>query len=158
MLNRTASRPVAKSLVAACSIAMIAAFGMTGWANPSSTGAATGGTTGDVGVSLIVKTTTNPFFVAMGTGAKEAAATDGVNLKLAAGKEDGDEETQIQAIENAISKGDKGILITPNGPAVNDAIAKARDAGLFVIALDTPPDPPTPWTSPSRPTTSRPAS
>ncbi|HEY8752811.1 MAG TPA: substrate-binding domain-containing protein, partial [Arthrobacter sp.] len=39
------------------------------------------------------------------------------------------------------SKGDKGILITPNGPAVVDAIKKARDAGLYVIALDTPPDP-----------------
>ena len=44
-------------------------------------------------------------------------------------------------IENAIAKGDKGILITPNGPGVNSAIKKARDAGLYVIALDTPPDP-----------------
>ena len=60
---------------------------------------------------------------------------------IAAGKEDGDEDTQIQAIENAISKGDAGILITPNGPAVEDALVKARDAGLYVIALDTPPDP-----------------
>ncbi len=47
----------------------------------------------------------------------------------------------MQAIENAISAGDKGILITPNGPGVNASIKKARDAGLFVIALDTPPDP-----------------
>ena len=94
-----------------------------------------------VGVSLIVKTTTNPFFVAMEDGAKKAAEAGGVDLKLAAGKSDGDEDTQIQAIENAISKGDKGILITPNGPSVVDAIKKARDAGLYVIALDTPPDP-----------------
>ena len=64
-----------------------------------------------------------------------------MDLKLAAGKADGDEDTQIQAIENAISKGDKGILITPNGPSVVDALKKAKDAGLFVIALDTPPDP-----------------
>ena len=42
-------------------------------------------------------------------------------------------------IENAISKGDAGILITPNGPGVEDALVKARDAGLYVIALDTPP-------------------
>ena len=72
-----------------------------------------------VGVSLIVKTTTNPFFVAMEDGAKKAAEAGGVDLKLAAGKADGDEDTQIQAIENAISKGDKGILITPNGPSVS---------------------------------------
>jgi fructose transport system substrate-binding protein len=99
------------------------------------------GDSSDVGVSLIVKTTSNPFFVAMQNGAKKAAKTEGVDLKLAAGKTDGDEDTQIQAIENAISLGQKGILITPNGPAVVDAIEKARDAGLFVIALDTPPDP-----------------
>ena len=47
----------------------------------------------------------------------------------------------MQAIEDAIARGDEGILITPNGPGVNPAIKKARDAGLYVIALDTPPDP-----------------
>lgn len=94
-----------------------------------------------VGVSLIVKTTTNPFFVAMQEGAEAAAAELDVDLTFAAGREDGDEDTQIQAIENAISQGQAGILITPNGPAVVDAIERARDAGLYVIALDTPPDP-----------------
>jgi fructose transport system substrate-binding protein len=94
-----------------------------------------------VGVSLIVKTTTNPFFVAMQDGAEDAAVDHGVELTMAAGKADGDEETQIQAIENAIARGDAGILITPNGPSVVDALKKARDAGLYVIALDTPPDP-----------------
>ena len=44
-------------------------------------------------------------------------------------------------IENAIAGGLDGILITPNGPGVNGAITEARDAGLFVIALDTPTDP-----------------
>ena len=77
----------------------------------------------------------------MQEGAKEAAKKEGVNLTIAAGKEDGDEEGQIAAIEDAIANGDKGILITPNGPGVNPAIKKARDAGLYVIALDTPPDP-----------------
>ena len=52
-----------------------------------------------------------------------------------------DPVASMQAIENAISQGQKGILITPNGPGVVDAIEKARDQGLFVIALDTPPDP-----------------
>jgi fructose transport system substrate-binding protein len=94
-----------------------------------------------VGVSLIVKTTTNPFFVAMQDGAEAAASEHGVSLTMAAGKADGDEETQIQAIENAVARGDAGILITPNGPSVVDAIERARDAGLYVIALDTPPDP-----------------
>jgi fructose transport system substrate-binding protein len=105
--------------------------------------AATGSGTasGPIGVTLITKTSTNPFFVAMAKGAKDSADKLGITLTTAAGKADGDTATQITAIENAISKGDKGILITPSGPDVNPAIKKARDAGLFVIALDTPPDP-----------------
>jgi len=102
---------------------------------------ASGGATGAIGVTLITKTSTNPFFVAMAKGAKESADKLGMTLTTAAGKEDGDTATQITAIENAVSKGDKGILITPSGPDVNSAIKKARAAGLFVIALDTPPDP-----------------
>ncbi len=98
--------------------------------------------TGDsVAVTLITKNSTNPFFIAMQNGAKAAAAKDNVKITIASGKADGDEDGQVQAIENAISRGDKGILITPNGPGVNPAIKKARDAKMFVIALDTPPDP-----------------
>ena len=94
-----------------------------------------------ISVSLITKNSTNPFFVTMQEGAKATATAEGVKLTIAAGKADGDEAGQVQAIENAIARGDKGILITPNGPGVNPAIKKARDAGLYVIALDTPPDP-----------------
>lgn len=115
----------------------LALAGCSGTAGSTSSGS----TAAKVGVALIVKTTTNPYFVSMEDAAKSDAAKAGVNLTLAAGKEDGDTDTQIQAIENAISRGDKGILITPNGPAVNNEIAKARRAGLYVIALDTAPDP-----------------
>jgi fructose transport system substrate-binding protein len=105
-------------------------------------GAGTGSGGGDkVAVSLITKDSTNPFFVAMQKGAKAEAAKEGVDLTVGAGKEDGDEQGQVQLIENAIAAGQKGIIITPNGPGVNSAIKKARDAGLYVIALDTPPDP-----------------
>ena len=41
-----------------------------------------------------------------------------------------------------MARGDKGILITPATDGVNPAIEEARDAGLYVIALDTPPNPP----------------
>lgn len=96
---------------------------------------------GTVKVALITKDSINPFFVAMQEGAKAAAKANGVKLTVGAGAQDGDEQGQIQLIENAIAAGDDGILITPNGPGVNSAIEKARDAGLYVIALDTPPDP-----------------
>ena len=130
---------IAGLLVAACSSPSGASTAPVGSAPAGS--APAGSATGSVGVTLITKTSTNPFFVAMGKGADESAAKLGIKLTKEAGKEDGDTATQIQAIENAISKGDKGILITPSGPDVNPAIKKARDAGLFVIALDTPPDP-----------------
>lgn len=94
-----------------------------------------------VGVTLITKDSTNPFFVAMQKGAQGDAAKNNVNLTIASGKQEGDDQGQIDAIEQAIARGDKGILITPMSDGVNAAIKKARDAGLYVIALDTPPDP-----------------
>jgi fructose transport system substrate-binding protein len=78
----------------------------------------------------------------MANDAKTAAAKDNVSLTVAAGTKDGDTQTQITAIDNAISRGDKGILITTNGDAVNAALNRAKAAGLFVIALDTAPNPP----------------
>ncbi len=101
-----------------------------------------GGGGEEVAVTLITKTSTNPFFIAMQEGAEEAGKANNVTITTAAGKEDGDETTQIAAIEAAIARGDKGILITPATDGVNPAITQARDAGLYVIALDTPPDPP----------------
>lgn len=139
-MNRTAPATLRRRLIMTGSLTAAAALAFTGCAG-GGTGSGDGDASGSetIGVSLIVKTTTNPFFVAMQDGAEAAADKLDVDLTFAAGKEDGDEDTQIQAIENAISKGDAGILITPNGPGVEDALIKARDAGLFVIALDTPP-------------------
>jgi len=91
---------------------------------------------------LILKTLTNPYFVTMENDAKAAAAKNNVALTVAAGAKDGDTQTQISAIDNAISRGDKGILITTNGDAVNTALNQAKAAGLFVIALDTALNPP----------------
>jgi fructose transport system substrate-binding protein len=95
----------------------------------------------EVGVSLITKNANNPFFIALNDSAKETAAKYNVKLTLSSGKADGDEDSQIQAVEQAIARGDKGILITTNGPGVNPALKKAKDAGLVIIALDTPLEP-----------------
>ena len=66
-----------------------------------------------VKVTLITKDSTNPFFVAMQEGAKEAAAAQGVDLTVGSGKAEGDDQGQIDLIEQAIARGDAGILITP---------------------------------------------
>ena len=96
----------------------------------------------DVGACLITKTDTNPFFVKMKEGATAKAKELGVNLKSYAGKIDGDSESQVAAIETCIADGAKGILITASDTkGIVPTIKKARDAGILVIALDTPLEP-----------------
>lgn len=95
-----------------------------------------------VSACLITKTETNPFFVKMKEGAQAAAAEHGVELSSFSGKFDTDVEAQTAAIETCIANGAKGILITPaQSAAVVPAVQRARDAGLLVIALDTPLEP-----------------
>ncbi len=120
---------------------MLALAACGGSSDTGGTSSGSGG--GDkIAVSLITKDSTNPFFVAMQKGAKQAASDEGIDITIASGKAEGDDQGQIDAIENAITAKQKGILITPMSTGVNSAIQKARDAGLFVIALDTPTDPP----------------
>ncbi len=96
----------------------------------------------DVSACLITKTDTNPFFVKMKEGATAKAKELGVTLKTYAGKVDGDSESQVAAIESCIADGAKGILIAASDTkGIVPTVKKARDAGLVVIALDTPLDP-----------------
>jgi fructose transport system substrate-binding protein len=100
--------------------------------------------TATIGVGLITKDGTNPFFVKMKQGATAQARKLGATLSYAAGKNSSDNASQITAIENMTTKGVKGILITvADAKAENAAIAKARRAGVLVIALDSPTNPTT---------------
>jgi fructose transport system substrate-binding protein len=132
---------VSAALVAGA-LALTACSSSSGGGGGGGTGAATGGATGGgsgkkVGVSLILKTLSNPYFVSMQKDAETAAKSANVKLTVAAGKQDGDTQSQISAVQNAIARGDKGILITTNGDAVNAALNQAKAKGIYVIALDT---------------------
>jgi fructose transport system substrate-binding protein len=95
-----------------------------------------------ISACLITKTDTNPFFVKMKEGAQEKAAELGVELKTYAGRIDGDHEAQVQAIETCIADGASGILITPSdSSSIVSSVKQAQDAGIVVIALDTPLEP-----------------
>jgi fructose transport system substrate-binding protein len=97
---------------------------------------------GKIMIGLITKTETNPFFVKMRQGATQAANAAGATLLSASGKFDTDNASQVTAIENMVTAGVKGILITPaNTKAIVPTILKARAKGVLVIALDTPTDP-----------------
>ena len=129
------TRPV---LAAGAAMALALSAAACGKSDSSS-----GGSGGSTTVGLITKTDTNPFFVKMKEGAQQAADAAGVQLQSFAGKQDGDNESQVQAIENLISAGAKGFMITANdSKAIVPSLDKAKQAGMLVIALDTPVDPP----------------
>jgi fructose transport system substrate-binding protein len=124
----------------------IAACGDDSSSGGSSSGSGSGSSGGGGGdkvvVGLITKTESNPFFVKMKEAAQKAADANNATLVTAAGKEDTDNQSQVTAIENMVTRGAKGILITPSdSKAIVPSIKKARDAGVTVIALDTPTEP-----------------
>jgi fructose transport system substrate-binding protein len=139
-IRHVSSSRTARRVLASAGIVGLA-LGAAACGSSDNSGSGGSGGTDKIGVALITKDSSNPFFVAMQKGAKEDAVKQNVNLTVASGKQEGDDQGQITAIEDAIARGDKGILITPMSTGVNAAIKKARDAGLYVIALDTPPDP-----------------
>src|SRR6266540_4022071 len=128
--RRTRRAPlVAAALVVVVATAIVVAAASAKTSSPSAS----------IKVGLITKDVTNPFFVKMKQGATAEAKKLGAQLIYAAGKNSSDNASQIAAIENMTTAGVKGILITvADGKAENPAIAKARKAGVLVIALDTP--------------------
>jgi fructose transport system substrate-binding protein len=97
----------------------------------------------DISACLITKTETNPFFVKMREGAAAKAEELGISLNSYAGKVDGDNESQVAAVETCVANGVNGILITASDTsAITPVLQSARDSGVLVIALDTPLDPP----------------
>ncbi|MBY3081081.1 substrate-binding domain-containing protein [Rhizobium laguerreae] len=93
----------------------------------------------DASACLITRTDTNPFSVRIREAAKAEANKRGIVLRSYSGKIDGDSESQVAAIENCIADGAKGILIDASDPSgIVPSVKKARDAGLLVVAIETP--------------------
>jgi fructose transport system substrate-binding protein len=132
--------PIARSAKSRLGLAAVALVVVGSTATVATVASAnTSGQAAKIKVGLITKDVTNPFFVKMRQGATAQATKLGAQLIYAAGKNSSDNASQIAAIENMTTAGVKGILITvADGKAENPAIAKARKAGVLVIALDTP--------------------
>ena len=82
------------------------------------TGAMTGVSHAADIVGLITKTEGNPFFVKMREGAQAKAKELGLDLRTFAGKFDGDNDSQVAAIENLIAAGAKGFAIVPSDSTI----------------------------------------
>lgn len=96
-----------------------------------------------VSVGLITKQEENPYWVSMKDVAQATADDLDVELTTATGLSDTDVASQEAALADMVTQGVDGILIAPTDPvALLPAIQEARDAGVLVIALDTPVDPP----------------
>src|SRR3954454_1222142 len=140
--RRRATRTLVAIGASVALAAGVAACGGDDSSSSSSSGGGGGSSQKQITVGLITKTETNPFFVKMREGAQAQAKKDNVKLLTASGKFDTDNASQVAALENMTTQGAKGILIVPSdSKAIVPAIKKARDAGVIVIALDTPPEP-----------------
>ena len=135
-------RPTAR--FAALAGVAVLAVGIVACGDDSESGGGGGGGGGEeeVTIGLITKTETNPFFVKMKEGAQAQAKKSNVKLLTGSGKTDTDNASQVTHLENMTTQGAKVILDVPaDSKAVVPAIKKARDAGVIVIALDTPTEP-----------------
>ena len=80
----------------------------------------------------------NPFWASVEQGARDAAAALGVDLVVLAPVQESDIQSQINQVEDQITKGVDGIAIAPTdpnalAPIIDDAIA----SGIPVVYIDT---------------------
>lgn len=93
----------------------------------------------EIPMSLITKTNENPVFVIEKDYALKLAKEKGIKLLTFAGKYDGDNTSQVTAIEDSLAAGVKAILIVPNDTtAIVPQIEAARKAGVVVEVIDSP--------------------
>ncbi len=95
-----------------------------------------------VTVGIVLKTLSNPYFIAVGDAAKAEAKKQNANAIVVAGKYDGDNSSQISEVDDLVTRGAKTIAIIPNLSAgIVPAVKRAQAAGVKIIAVDTALDP-----------------
>jgi ribose transport system substrate-binding protein len=93
-------------------------------------------------VALVMKTLTNPFFVAMEQGAREAEREFDIELIVKTAAQETSIEQQIGIVDELIREGVDAIVIAP-GDSIEliPVLKKARDAGIVVVNIDNRLDP-----------------
>lgn len=88
-------------------------------------------------IGLMVQDMSNPFFAAMTKGAEDAGKSIGASVNTQDAQLDlANQNTQIDAF---IQQGVNLIVISAvDGAGIEPAIVRAKDAGIIVIAVDTP--------------------
>jgi ribose transport system substrate-binding protein len=96
----------------------------------------------DITVALVMKTLTNPFFIEMEKGARQAEAELGITLLVKTGAQETSVEQQITIIDNLIEDQVDAIVIAPaDSTKLIPVLKKAQDAGIVIINVDNQLDP-----------------
>jgi fructose transport system substrate-binding protein len=91
-----------------------------------------------ISICFLVKTLTNPYFVAMEPVAKAEAKKLGATLTYEAGKYDGDNATQTAQVDDCITRGVGAIVLIPElSSGIVPAVRRATAKHIAVLALDT---------------------
>lgn len=93
-------------------------------------------------IALVMKTLTNPFFVEMEKGARQAEKELGIKLIVKAASQETSVEQQIRIIEDLVSQKVDAIVVAPGDSfELVPAVQKALLAGIVVINIDNRLDP-----------------
>lgn len=93
-------------------------------------------------IALVMKTLTNPFFVEMEQGAREAANEMGINLLVRTGAQETSIEQQISIIKDLIDEEVDAIVIAPaDSQELVPVLKEAQDAGIVIVNVDNRLDP-----------------
>lgn len=93
-------------------------------------------------IGLIMKTLTNPFFLKMEEGARQAAKDLGVDLRVVSAEEETSIMQQISLIQDMTTLKVDAIVIAPiDSKAVVPALAEAQKQGIHIINIDNRIDP-----------------
>lgn len=88
-------------------------------------------------IALVMKTLTNPFFVEMEKGARQAEKELGINLLVKTGAQETSIEQQISIIQSLIDEEVAAIVIAPaDSKELIPVLKEAQDAGIVIINID----------------------
>ena len=88
-------------------------------------------------VAVVLKSFTNPFFVEMAKGARQAQAETGIELEIKTSTPDTSAEQQIRLVHSQIKAGVNAIVISPvDTRLLVPAMKAAHDAGIKIVNID----------------------
>src|SRR5690349_20383121 len=129
------------SLVAVIALLAVVVGVVAGRATSAGGGGSSGGNGGKTAgkrIDVIIKASDSSFWQTMLAGAKQGGNDYGLQVSLFGPTSETDVNQQVQLVENSISRGVDGIVLTPNSStALNNVIDRARKAKIKVITADT---------------------